>query len=84
MSINISEFSERVDILNSVLEKAYYTSKRRTKKSIKNIQLQTLSWGDEYSEAFRSIQESIRNCFMLSHLNPKYSLCVFKDASEEF
>lgn len=84
MSIGIPLFAERVSLLTSVLEEAYTLSKKRTKRSIKNIPLSKLSWGDKHIAAFKSIQESLINAVSLSHLKEDYIVCIFTDASIKF
>ena len=84
MAINMPLFTERVEVLNNILEKANSNSKKHTKKSIANISLRPLSWGIKKSEAFRSIQESVRNSVTLSYTKKDYVICVYTDASEDF
>ena len=83
MSINIPAFTERVEVLNEVVENAYKMSNKRTKKSIKNILLSKLSWGTTHVNAFRSIQKSLQSAVQLSHPKEGLSTCVYTDASDK-
>eukprot|EP00171_Calliarthron_tuberculosum_P023749 IDg23749t1 len=84
MSIAIPDFVKRVAPLNDVLEEAYKISKKRTKKSIKNVMLKNLSWSEEHEQMFYSIQNSLRNAVMLAHQKPGYVTCIYTDASDRF
>ena len=84
MATSIPAFTERVEVLNELLENAYKLSNKRTKKAIKNIALHKLSWGSAHSNAFRSIQKSLQSAVQLAHPKQGYSTCIFTDASERF
>lgn len=84
MSISIPDFARRVTPLTDLLEKAYSRSGKRTKRSIKNISLRTLSWGPLHTEAFHNLQDTLRNAVRLSYPKPGMEICVHTDASERF
>lgn len=84
MSNGIPDFANRVAPLKQVLEEAYAISGSRTKKSIKSIQLTSLSWSVGHDELFRAFQEQLRETVKLSHRDSKKTLCVFTDASDAF
>ena len=81
MSIAIPNFIQRAKPLTDMLEAAYGKSKKRTSKSIRNITVDSLAWGDVHEKAFTSLQESLRDAVKLSYPNPDKALCVFTDAS---
>ena len=65
MSLAIPDYARRVAPLNDVLEEAYTTAKRRTKRAIKSIPLASLSWGPTHEERFSNLQESLRHAVTL-------------------
>ena len=77
-------FSQRVSLLNNVLEEAYTKSGRRTKRSIRSIPLKNLSWGPTHVKAFEEIQEDLRRSVTLSYPDISKTICVFTDASSRF
>lgn len=84
MAISIPDFARRVAPLVAVLEEAYTRSGRRTKRSIRGIQLRTLSWGAEHQRAFTDLQNSLRDAVKLAYPKPGRVLCVYTDASDRF
>ena len=84
MSVVIPNFVQRVAPLVELLEAAYKKSGRRTKRSIKSIKLSSLSWGAVHSNAFRSLQDSLRKAVEIAHPDPKKVICIFTDASKYF
>ena len=84
MSNSIPQFAKRSSILVDVLEEAYKRSGRRTKRSIQNIKLQTLSWGKMHTEAFKDLQDTIRNSVMMAFPSPDKRICVYTNASDCF
>jgi len=84
MSIALPEFAKRVSILNDVLEEAYSKSKKRTKKSITNIMLSSLSWGDKHIETFVQLQNDLKNSITLAYPDIEKTICLFTDASDRF
>ena len=83
MSLVIPNFNVLVSPLTATLEAAYKKSGRRTKRSIKNIQLRNLPWGTKQEQAFHNLQASLRNAVMLSYPKPEKIICVYTDASEK-
>lgn len=84
MSNSIPQFSERSAILNDVLEKAYKRTGRRTKRSVPNISLDTLSWGKDHLEALKSLQDTIRDSVQLSFPKKDKRICIYTYASDKF
>lgn len=83
MSISIPNFHERIEKLNEVLERAYDRAGRRTKRSIKDMQLRSLSWGTEHDRVFAELQDNLRNSIQLSHLDEYKCICVHTDALDK-
>ena len=83
MSIAIPEFARRVSPLTDMLEVAYKKSGKRTKSSIKKFQLRELSWGTIHTQAFESIQDSLREAVKMSYVDSEKVTCVFTDASDK-
>ena len=79
----IPDSSRRVEPLNKVLEEAFETSGKRTKRSIKNA-LSTLSWGTTHLNAFCDLQDTLHNAVKLSYPKPGMKICIYTDASEIF
>lgn len=84
MSSCIPNFSERISTLNAVLENAYQVSKRRTKRSVKNLRLAALGWTEDHTICYRSIQDSLREAVQLSYPKNNLTTCIFTDASSMF
>ncbi len=85
MSLVIPNFAKRVAPLRTVLDDAFPKSGgKRTAKSIQNIQLASLSWGKQHLDAFRDLQDQLRESVTLAHRDPSLELCVFTDASTRF
>ena len=84
MSLAIPNFAARVAPLTEVLEEAHKLSGKRTRKSIQNIALSSLSWGAVHEKAFRNLQDTLRSAVELSYPEPEKEICIFTDASERF
>ena len=84
MSLAIPNFASRVAPLTDTLEEGHKMSGKRPSKSIKNISLLSLAWGDAHEEAFRDSKETFRKAVQLPYHDPKKDMCVFMDASERF
>ena len=84
MSIAIPNFAERVEPLTKILESAYAKSGKRTRRSIRSIDLRSLSWGTTEDEAFTLLQDTLRNAVLMSYPDPMKSVCIFTDASERY
>ena len=85
VSNSIPQFAERSALhLTDVLEKAYKKSGRRTKRSVQNIPLHTLSWGTGHVEAFKSLQDTIREAVQLSFPKKEKQICIYTYASDKF
>lgn len=84
MSNSIPQFAERSAPLVEVLEEAYKKSGRRTKRSIQNMLLQTLSWGDRHVKAFKSLQDTIRSAVSMAFPKANKRICMYTDASDRF
>ena len=69
MKITISNFPERISKLNEVLESAYSRSGKKTKRSIKDMNLQSFSWGTEHEKLFTELQENLCSTVQLAHLD---------------
>ena len=46
--------------------------------------MSTLSWGTTHLNAFRDLQDTLRNAVKLSYPNPGTEICIYTDASERF
>ena len=57
MSLAIPNFAERIAPLSEVLEKAYAKSGRRTKRSIRSMELRNLSWGKMHEKKIFELQD---------------------------
>ena len=84
MSIAIPDFAKRVAPLVALLEEAYTKTGRRTKRSIRGMLLQSLSWGASHVQAFHELQDTLRNALEMAHPKPDHVVCVFTDASEYY
>lgn len=84
MAIAIPDFTRRVGPLTEILERAYAVSGKRTKRSVRNIPLQKLSWGPTHSAAFVSLQETLQSAVKLSYLDPSKEVCIYTDASDRY
>ena len=84
MSQAIPAFAARVAPLNRVLEEAYVRSGRRTKRPMKDILLRTLSWGAIQEDAFKDLQDTLRNAVSLAYPKPDMITCVYADASDQY
>ena len=80
----IPNFAQRVDPLLQVLEEAYKKSGRRTKRSIRGIDLRSLSWGAAHESVFHSLQDSLRSAVQIAHPSSDKVICVYTDASRKF
>lgn len=83
MSNAIPSFSERVAPSVNIMEAAFKKSGKRTKRSIKKYNLRDLSWGTPHINAFKSVQESLREAVKLAYVDPDKVTCVFTDASDK-
>ena len=84
MATVIPNFVQEVAPLVELLEAAYKKSGRRTKRSIKNIELASLSWGARHATAFKYLQDSLRSAVQIAHPDPSKVICVYTDASKYF
>ena len=84
MSLAIPDFAKQIAPLTSILEDAYNISGKRTKRSVKNIQLSSLSWGAPHRNAFIILQDTLRRAVELSYPDPEMETCVFTDASDRY
>ena len=84
MEISIPAFQERVLPLTEVLELAFEQTGKRKKKSIQNIPLSTLRWGDEGRKAFLSLHTSILHATKLGYPKEDKVLCLYTDASDKY
>ena len=84
MTLCIPDCTKRLAPLVDVLERPHKKAGRRTKREIKGISLRDLSWGKEHEEAFKSLQDTIRNAVTLSYLKEDKVVCVFTDASDKY
>ena len=80
MAISIPDITRRVAPLVEILQQAYAKVGRRTKRSIRGIQLQSLSWGERHEKAFLELQNSLRNAVQLSYPKAGKVSCVYIDA----
>lgn len=83
MSLAIPDYTARVAPLRAVIEEAYSVSGKRSRRSVKNIPLSSLSWGPTCIPAFHDLQDQLRQSVKLSHRKEGYALCLYTDASEE-
>lgn len=83
MSQCIPDFAARVQPLRNKLGLPYVRAGRRTTKAITKINLADIAWGQEQTDALHSIQESLLNAVTLSHFDPKKSVCIHTDASQQ-
>lgn len=60
MSLTIPDFVRIAKPLTELLERAFRKIGKRTKRSIKNIRVSTLSWGRDHSQAYEKIQEMLK------------------------
>ena len=81
MSLSIPNFAERTAPLNEFLEEAYAQSGRRTKRSIRSMELRNLSWGKVHEKIFFELQDTLRNAICLSYPKEDHVICVYTDAS---
>ena len=84
MSLSIPDFVRRIATLANVLGEAHTFSGKRTTRSIRGMQLRSLSWGTEQKSAFLDIQHTVQNAVKLSYTDPQKKICVFTDALEFF
>ena len=82
MAQAIPDISGRVAPLRKVLEDAYKNSRKRTKRSIKNLKLSELSWGPEHFDIFHSFQVQLKKAITLSHRDTNKATCIYTDASD--
>lgn len=82
MSYSIPDFATRIAPLRDILEAAYKQSGKRTRRSIDNIPLSKLSWGQQHETSFNSLQDSLREAVKLNHPDPEKETCVYTDASD--
>ena len=80
----IPKLAERMAPLVKVLDEAYAKSGKRTKRSIRNMSLNSLSWGPTHETSFRDLQDSLKSAVTLAYPDPEKVICVFTDASEKF
>ena len=67
MTVCIPDCAKRLAPLVDVLERAHKKAGRRNKRAMKVISLRDLSCGQEHEEAFKSLQDTIRNAVTLSY-----------------
>lgn len=81
---SILQFSERSAILNDVLEQACKRTERRTKRSVQESILGTLSRETGHFEAFKSLQDTVREAIRLSFPEENKKICIYTDTSDKF
>ena len=84
MSVRIPNFAQCAAPLQEMLEQAYSTSGKRTKRSIKRLLTKELGWGSAHEQAFPRIQDCLRKAVTSSYPDPEKVRCVFTDASQNF
>ena len=84
MRMGIPNFSERIAPLSKVLEEAYKRSGRRKNRSIKGIQLSTLSWGPAQEAVFKGLQDTLLNSVKMAYRDSDKTLCLFTNASSKY
>ena len=80
----IPKLAERMAPLIKILDEAYAKSGKRTKRSIRNMLLNSLSWGAPHETSFRDLQDNLNSAVTLAYPDPKMVICFFTDASESF
>lgn len=84
MSLAIPNFTQRIGPLNDVLEEAFAKSGKRTKKSIRKVALNSVSWGPRHEKIFLDLQDSLQTAVTLSYPDPNKAICIFTDASDRY
>ena len=80
----IPNFTSLIMPLQELLEKAYASSGKRTKRKVSRVCLQTLGWNDYHAQAFQACKDALAKRVTLAHRDIEKRLCVFTDASEFF
>ena len=84
MSVGIPDFQALVEPLVLVLNEAHKQSGRKTKRSIKGMQLRQLGWNKEHITSFYKLQEALKESVKLSYPKAGKIICVYTDASDRF
>lgn len=81
MRATIPEFNKTMAPLSAILEVAYRTAGKRTKRAAGRINLEDVGWGDEHRNSFANVKDALTNAATLAHPHPSKVRCLFSDAS---
>lgn len=81
MRNSIPTYSTTIAPLHKLLEDAYKTAGKRTKKAVRRIRLDS-SWGAEHDRSFELIKKQLAASTKLAHPKVDHTMCLFTDASE--
>jgi len=83
MRMGIPEYAITVGPLHNLLEECYNAVGKRTKKAVAKLKLGE-NWRPEHGKAFEAIRHHLQNTITLSFPKPKYTRCLFTDASDGY
>ena len=78
----IPNFSELVQPLRVILNKAFVSTARRSKRNAARILLKTVQWGHIEEECFEKCKQAVKSQVLLVHRDNTKRLCLFTDASD--
>eukprot|EP00171_Calliarthron_tuberculosum_P020891 IDg20891t1 len=84
MSRSIPNFEKRVAPLIAVVDEAFQISGKRTKRSIRKIKLNILSWKKQHEDIILDFQASLKEAVTLTHPDVSKTICIYTDASKHF
>lgn len=83
MRCTVPIFSERAELLFALLKGAYKTVSKRTKRAIKDLNLQDFGWNQRHSCQLDDVQEQLRNVVNSAHCDPALHVRMHSDVSDE-
>lgn len=84
MRSSIPSFNQLVNPLHDLLEDIYKIAKKRTKASVKKINIADVGWKEEHMNCWESCKKQLQNLVTLAHPDDTKEICVFADASNDF
>ena len=81
MRTSIPDYARLVDPLQKLLESAYKSAGKRTKKAVSKISILD-QWGTNHTNSFNSLKTQLTQATKLAHPKKDYQTCLLTDASD--
>lgn len=64
------------------MEKVYVIARKRTKRFVSRLPLDTIRWSEKQKKAFSACKAAIKHRTTLAHREETMQLCIYTDASD--